>query len=871
MSLKTLERLMSSGVKLTPMMEQYYQIKKQYPDLLLLFRMGDFYELFFDDAIEASKLLNISLTHRGKLGDYPIPMSGIPHHAASAYIDRITARGLKAVICDQIEDPKDAVGIVRRGVTQVVSPGMPYDLSKTPEKEQRFIASAFKKDGQYYLIILDFTTGDFKGFITESAEGLVTKAQMFAPREFITCMGQWEGEELITRYLTLSGVLKTHLSEEYFDKINTAIYTEKIIPAFKRDKIIAQSPEILNPIGALAYYICSTQMISDFVHIRPFQIMNEKGTMKVTVPTLSGLEILPKSPQEYNQSLLGFVDKSQTSMGSRALRQLFLSPSAHREEILKRHNLVEALINNTDLLSEIRSDLSGVRDLERIMAKISTGKAINGDLINLCRAIFIYEGLEKKLKEKLPDFESLGLYAQSKKEKETLKDLAKHIEKAINDEIGATLDKGNLIKPGYSKERDRLCRLSQNASEELLKMEEGYKEQTKIPKLRVRSNNVAGFYIEVPKAQSSKMPKSFRRVQTLVNAERYVTAELESFEKEILSAKEKLSQVERAIFKELLTEVASNKDLVINLAKLIGHLDIYQSLSHLSLQEGFVRPEIADGEKVLHVEGGWHPLIKNNLHDQFVSHDVHLDESFSFALITGPNMAGKTTVMRELAIIQFLAQLGCFVPAKKATLGICDHLFSRLGASDDILRGQSTFMVEMTETAEIIRHATANSLIILDEVGRGTSTYDGLSIAWALVEHFVTKTKALTLFATHYHELVEVVEGMDNAKNFTMEIVNNKGDVQFLYRFIEGHAQESYGIYVGKLAGLPSSLLRRSEEILKSLEDKNEKEFPKQLPLLPEIPVYLQKLEEEVEKMDPLRMTPLEALQKLADIKKLLS
>lgn len=871
MSLQTLERLLSTGVKLTPMMEQYYQVKKQYPDLILLFRMGDFYEMFFDDAIEASKILNISLTHRGKLGDYPIPMSGIPHHAAAAYIDRITARGLKAVICDQIEDPKDAVGIVRRGVTQIVSPGMPYDLSKTPEKEQRFIASAFKKDGQYYLVILDFTTGDFKGFIVNSAEALVARAQMFAPREFVTCMGQWDGEELITRYLNLSGVLKTHLSEEYFSKVNTGLYTEKIIPSFKRDKIIGQSPEILSPIGALAYYVCSTQMISDFVHIRPFQLMNEQGIMKVTVPTLSGLEILPKTPQEYSNSLLGFADKSQTAMGSRALRQLFLAPSAERDEILKRHNLVEALIANPELLSEIRSELSQVRDLERIMAKISTGKAINGDLINLSRAIFIYEALESKLLKKLEDLDSLGLTTLEKKAKETLKKLAQHIEKAINDEIGATLEKGNLIKPGYSKERDRLYRLSQNASDELLKMEERYKEETKIPKLRVRSNNVTGFYIEVPKAQSSKMPKAYRRIQTLVNAERYVTEELESFEKEILSAKEKLSQVERAIFKDLLSEVAENKDLVLTLSKLIGHLDIFQGLAHLAAQENFVRPEMAKGEKILQIEGGWHPLIKNSLLDQFVAHDVHLDDKFSFALITGPNMAGKTTVMREIAIIQFLAQLGSFVPAKKAHLGICDHLFSRLGASDDILRGQSTFMVEMTETAEIIRHATPNSLIILDEVGRGTSTYDGLSIAWALVEHFVTKTKALTLFATHYHELVEVVEGMDNAKNFTMEIVNNKGDVQFLYRFIEGHAQESYGIYVGKLAGLPSAILRRSEEILLTLEEKNEKDFPKQLPLLPEIPIHLQKLEEEIDKLDPLRMTPLEAIQKLAEIKKLLS
>lgn len=870
MSLQTLEHLMTQGVKLTPMMEQYYQIKKQYPDLLLLFRMGDFYELFFDDAVAASKILNISLTHRGKLGDYPIPMSGIPHHAAATYIDRITAKGLKAVICDQLEDPKDAVGIVKRGVTQIVSPGMPYDLSKASEKEPRFMACASKKEGDYFLVILDFTTGDFKGHISHSAEEFVSRAQMYSPREFVTCMGQWDGEELIERYLSLSGILKTHLSEEYFDKANTGIYTEKLIPSFKRDKILNQTPNIFGPIGALAYYVCSTQMHTEFIHIRPFQVMNEKGVMKVTVPTLCGLEILPKNPSDYSGSLLGFVDKTQTAMGHRALRSLFLSPSAQLDEILKRYNFIEALISGHDLLPKIREELSNIRDLERIMAKISTGRAINGDLCNLSKAIFIYENLENKLKVELSSFHLFEISFQSLKTKEDLKALAKNIEAAINDEIGATLDKGNLIKSGYSKERDRLYRLSQNASEELLKMEERYKEETNIPKLRVRSNNVAGFYIEVPKAQSAKMPNTYRRIQTLVNAERYVTEELEIFEKEILSSKEKLAQIERSIFKEIILEVANNKEIVLHLAKLIGHLDLHQSLAHLALHENFIRPEISNKEKVLHIESGWHPLIKNALHDQFVTHDIHLGQDFSFALITGPNMAGKTTVMREIAIIQFLAQIGSFVPAKKATLGICDHLFSRLGASDDILRGQSTFMVEMTETAEIIRHATDRSLIILDEVGRGTSTYDGLSIAWALVEHFASKTKALTLFATHYHELVEVIEAIDNAKNFTMEIINHKGNIQFLYRFIEGHAEESYGIYVAKLAGLPNSLLKRSEEILKTLEEKNEASHPKQMQFLPEIPRYLQKLENEIEKLDPLRMTPMEALQKLAELKKML-
>ena len=840
-----------------------------------MFRMGDFYEVFFDDAKEASKLLNITLTHRGKLGEFPIPMAGIPHHAASVYIDRLSTFGLKVAICEQVEDPKEAKGIVKRAVVQVVSPALPYDLEKTEATEHRFITSALKENGYYYLVAIDFTTGEFSGHKLKTTEEFLDKLRMLAPKEFICKMGQWDELKDLDTLLDALGVLKTHLSEEYFTEKYTDIYIEKIIPSYKRDKVISTTKEILSPIGALSYYICSTQTTDDFCHIRPFKMVSEKGHMKVTAPTLIGLEILPKSRETYNDSLLGFLDKTKTAMGSRNLRQVFTNPLNDLSEIKNRQDFISYFLDEEEILSNVRSLLSDVRDLERIMAKVSTNKTTPGDLINLSRAIRVYEELADVLAHPSAKFLSHIKSSELKK----LKTIAKKIEDCVNDEIGASLEKGNLIRPGFDKERDRLAQMSSNTANQLLDLENRYREETGIPKLRVKSNNVAGYFIEVSKTHSSKVPENFKRRQTLVNSERYTTEELSAFEKEIYSAKEKLERLERELFKSLTTLVADNNQTILSLAKSLGMLDVFQSFSWVANQEEFTRPEVTNKEKVVELEGAWHPLIKSIIKDQFVAHDINLNKECFFGLITGPNMAGKTTVMREVAIIQLLAQVGSFVPAFNAKVGLCDYLFSRLGASDDILKGQSTFMVEMAETAEILRHATEKSLIILDEVGRGTSTYDGLSIAWSLVEHFVNKTKAITLFATHYHELIEVADSMKGAKNLTVETLNKNGDVQFLYRLIEQGASQSFGIYVAKLAGLPKSILERSTNILGDLEQgeqgHTEKTREPQLSffsnpepsIIKEVPEHLQKLENEFSSIDVMNMTPIQALNKLNELK----
>lgn len=867
----TLPELVAAGVKLTPMMEQYWQVKKQYPDNFLMFRMGDFYEMFFEDAREAARLLNISLTVRGKLGDVPIPMAGIPHHAAAVYVDRISQMGKKVVICDQVEDPKEAKGIVKRAVTQIVSPGMPYDLEKASQTENKFLASAFNASGLFTLVLLDFTTGDFFGVNFKSAEEMAERLLMLRPKEFIASMGQWEKFPVVEEYLQSMDTLKTFLSEEYFQEKHTGFYIQKLIPTYQRDGIIAQHPGLLAPLGALSYYVTSTQTLEKVSHLRPFRLVNNEETMKVTYATLRGLEIFPRGKETEGSSLIGFMDRTKTSMGTRHLKQYFQSPLCDVAAINKRLDLIEGLIAKPAVVKELRMILEDVRDVDRIMAKVSTAKAHAGDLLNLAGAVEAFFRLQSAM-----DDAGFGFFQKlPKKDVEFLGKLAAKIRATINDELGAHAEKGNLVKPGASAERDRLAKLSTSATDEILKLEAKYRAATGIGNLKIKHNNISGYFIEVSNSHLAKVPKTFQRRQTLVNNERYVTAELESFEKDVTSAMDKLVKLEKEIFDGITAEISDHAYLILDVAKRIAQVDVFQSLAWVSLQENFTRPTLFGDRKIVDVKGAWHPLIKANIRDSFVTHSVRLDEHCYFGLITGPNMAGKTTVMREVAIIQYLAQLGSFVPAAAASLGVCDYLFSRLGASDDIIKGQSTFMVEMAETAEILRHASERSLIILDEIGRGTSTYDGLSIAWALVEHFVKVLKPVTLFATHYHELIELVHGLPEAKNFTVRTEQKNGKIQFLYELIEQGATQSFGIHVAELAGLPRDVLRRSREILKKLEA--EKEQPGAQLLAPQmsffdaveapVPEYLTSLEENLKQLDLMNMTPIQALQKLHEIK----
>jgi DNA mismatch repair protein MutS len=859
------------------MMEQFYSIKQKNPDIYLFFRMGDFYELFFNDAEDVSKILNITLTHRGKIGDFKIPMAGIPHHAASAYIDRLTSQGLKVAICEQTQDPKDAIGIVTRDITQIVSPGMPYDLDKVDFEEHHYMASASYKNKKFNFVVIDFTNGSFFGQTFTNSEELLKNLRKVNPKEFITFPEQWAKYPEFENYLDHSDILITQISEDYFQAKNTDLYIEKLIPYYKKDNIIDAEKDILNSLGALSYYMSSTQDLESLVHLKPFKMIQEKGNLKVSMPTLTGLEILSRNRESYKESLIGIFNKTKTSMGARKLKDLFTHPSADITEIKKRQDLIAYFLDNLENLENIREFLNEVRDLERIMAKASSNKINSQDLLNTSRSIEIYQELATILKGLPHDWFPWPV----KKDEISLQKLSKSILESINDEVGASLDKGNLIKEGFSKDRDHLAHMDGDIQAKFDKMEKRYRDQTGIIKLRIKSNNVFGYFIEIPKAQSKNVPDTFTRRQTLVNSERYTTKELIKYENKVISSKEKLERIEKELFESIVEKLKNCANEILRLADFISYLDVFAGLSWVSHQENLVRPQVYKNKKILKIKGGWHPLVKSVILDQFITHDLVLDKSTYFGLVTGPNMAGKTTVMREVAIIQFLAQLGCYVPAKSAHLGICDYLFSRLGASDDILKGQSTFMVEMSETSEIIRHATERSLIILDEVGRGTSTFDGLSIAWSLVEHFIRNLKSLTLFATHYHELIDLVENEQGGKNLTVETVTKKGEVQFLYRLLEKATAQSYGIYVAKLAGLPKSILNRSQEILGSLEKENlggkigpcapgsgtQLSFFAEEEQIPPIPSHLKEIEGELNKINIMNLTPLEALEKLNNLK----
>lgn len=891
----TLKEIVDRGIKLTPMMEQYYSVKKEYPDTLVLFRMGDFYELFFEDARRISELLNITLTHRGKLGDLPIPMAGIPHHAASNYIDRLTSQGLKVVICEQIENPKDAVGIVKRAVTQIASPAMPYDIERSDASEHNYLSCAFlyknqDKKEKYLALFLDFTTGDFEGISCASSTDLIECLEHFNPKEFVTYFGQWPKEEKIDNYLKKKNILKTYLRPEYFDSKNTEIYIEKAIPYFKKDKYLKMLPFAYAPIGALTYYVFSTQGENTLKHLKPFRLHSEKNQMRMAHSTYLSLEMLPKSKEDESHSLFAFMNHTVTPSGEREFRLFFQNPLCDLAEILRRQNCIKFFHDNLATSEDIILKLKRTRDIQRLLAKISTNRSSSQDLIGLSNTIKLYYQIIEDLQKKSPSkdlWACLSVLEVNKEEKSQLLQNSKKALASLNDELGASLEKGNLIKFGVNKERDRLWKLCQNTEEELANLEQQYRKKSGISKLKIKSNNINGLFIEITKSHGDKVPESFKRFQTLVNAERFTTPDLEEFEKELMFSKDKLHKVESDIFSSLMSDLLIHSKVLQQMSWSLAHIDIFLSLAKVSRLENFTCPQFQE-KKIIHLENCWHPLIKLKSHQQFIPHQIHLDQKNYFALITGPNMAGKTTVMREIAICQALAQIGSFIPAEKAILSLCDSLFCRIGASDDIARGQSTFMVEMSETSEIIRHATEKSLVILDELGRGTSTYDGLSLAWALTEQFVHKVKCLTLFATHYHELIEVVDKLPNAKNFSVETKVDKDEVHFLYRFIEGGVGQSYGIFVAKLAGIPPHILTRANQLLSGLENKQDdpKNIPEaevsgeesgQLDLFSHIKKTQdpKKCSEQalivkyLKKIDINHLTPLEALLKLNELKQL--
>ena len=880
MSLDTLDNLVKSGAKLTPMMSQYYEIKKENKDKIVLFRMGDFYEVFFEDAKELAKILNIAQTHRGKIADTPVPMAGIPHHAAANYVDRLTSVGKRVAICEQIQDPKDAVGIVKRAVTQVVSPGIPYDLNQADQAQNFYLASCYMDNNLFSLCFIDFSSGKFFGFDQQTVDDAINLLEKYRPKEIVLYPGQFARLRTLEQKIDQLEILRNILSEDYFLPSNSDYELSRFVPNYRQDKIIGPRISLQKALCGLTNYFGNTQGQVDLNHIEQFKLVPTDKFMKASGQTLTGLEVLPRDYQTRQSSLLGYCDKTKTAMGKRHLKKLFMHPHKDIKTIENRQNVIESLILSAEKSRDLRDQLSEIRDIERVLTKITLGKGTSHDLLSFSNSFDAYKNIK-------PILDSLNLRKElaSKMNAEAdkkLSCLSKIFQDTFNDDPGASLEKRNLIKKGFHTQRDRLWELSENSEQSFNQLETKYLEQTDIPKLKIKRNNIHGHFIEVSKTHSNKIPSYFVRRQTLVNSERYTTDELSSLDKDALVAKERLQSVEREILTKNFESFKNESKLVITFCRFIEEVDVLQSLAHIAYLENWSKPKMTSRGQNFKMIGAWHPLIKKSIGETFVTHDLELNKDCYFGLITGPNMAGKTTVMREVAIIQILAQIGSFVPAKEVETSICDYVFSRLGASDNIQQGQSTFMVEMSETAEITRHATKNSLVILDEIGRGTSTYDGLSIAWSLVNFFNNKIKCRTLFATHYHELIEVIDRLKTAKNLTVRTKKEGENIHFLYELIEQGANQSFGIYVAKLAGLPTSVLVEAQNILHKLETGKKEEPNNQLsffdgPAKEEVKAEPLINNNEVEALNYLKelninaLTPIDSLLKIKELQERLN
>lgn len=808
---------------LTPMMVQYLQIHEEVPDALLFFRLGDFYEMFFDDALKASKELEIALTGRDCGLEERAPMCGVPYHAAPNYITRLVEKGYKVAICEQVEDPKLAKGIVKREIIRVISPGTISEGKLLESKKNNYLMSLFLEDHILGVASLDVSTGDF--YVTEiqgaNVDTLLTRLGdeigKLLPSEIIlnpAFFNEPKGMALIEKKFNILAGL---YPEKYF-KIKDC--TKRITDQFqvfslgaldleKRDHAIAAS-------GALLAYIDETQKRA-LNHIKNISYYKNQNFMVLDLSTRKNLELTETiRTLEKKGSLLWVLDKTVTAMGGRTLRRWLEAPLAQKESILDRQSSVEEFYNHPRSLSQLKTVLTKVYDLERLCGKIAFGSANPRDLLSLKQSL---EALPK-INEVLEEMGAEKLWRLYKKE-ETLEDIFTLINESIDEEAPLVLKDGNIIKKGYNHEVDMFREASEKGQDWIRDLEAKEKERSGIKSLKIKYNRVFGYFIEVTKSYLSQVPVEYIRKQTLANAERYFTPELKEMENKILGSQEGLLRCETRIFQEIREQLLLEIHRIQKKASEVAELDAIYSLATVAHQNHYVKPIITE-EKTIDIKEGRHPVVEDFIGDNhFISNDCFLDDKDQrIMLITGPNMAGKSTFIRQIAVIVLMAQIGSFVPAETASIGVVDRIFTRVGASDDLASGQSTFMVEMTEVANILKNATDKSLVILDEIGRGTSTFDGISIAWAVVEQLWDKEGigAKTLFATHYHELTELEVLKPGIKNYSISLKETPEGVIFLRKINPGSADQSYGIEVAKLAGFPQRVTRRAQDILGHLE-----------------------------------------------------
>ena len=862
---------------ISPMMQKYLETKEKYKDCILFYRLGDFYEMFFEDAIIASKELEITLTGKDCGLEERAPMAGIPHHAAENYAAKLLEKGYKVAICEQLEDPKTAKGIVERGVIRILTPGTIVESNLLEEKKNNYIMCICKTGLYYGISVCDISTGEFysseiKG--ENNFEILLDEIARFSPSEIIANSMMFECKDELDKIKERFNIYMNRFNDKFFleDEGNlpldyNIIENKKQVASLKEKKLAVKS------INALLEYLNETQMTS-LEHINTITLYSISKYMLLDVTARRNLEITEKMRDKSKKgTLLWVLDKTSTSMGGRLLRRWLNDPLLEVKEIQERLDAVKELKENIMLRGDATETLKKVYDIERLAGKMTYGNANARDMITLKNSL-----------QKLPDLKNVLSQCTSPKLKELyeeldeLKDIYELIDKSIIEDPPMTVKDGGIIKMGFDPEIDQLKTATTEGKNWIIKLEAEEKAKTGIKTLKIGYNKVFGYYFEVSKSFVSQVPDRFIRKQTLTTGERYITEELKTLESQILGAEEKVINLEYNAFVKIREEIALNIKRLQQSAKVVSTLDVLSSFAQVAEDMNYCMPTVTNNGKIT-IKEGRHPVIEKMLGvGNFVPNDTILDKDENrLAIITGPNMAGKSTYMRQVALITLMAQIGSFVPATEAEIGVVDKIFTRVGASDDLSMGQSTFMVEMMEVATILKEATENSLVILDEIGRGTSTYDGLSIAWAVAEYIADKEKcgAKTLFATHYHELIELADKQEGIKNYSIAVKEKGEDIIFLRKIVEGGTDESYGIHVARLAGVPKVVTKRANEILRSLERKSMlsgKKVEKENKNVVEgqFDMFNYKLAEiahEIDKINLNELTPIDALNTLLKIK----
>ncbi|MCB9639541.1 MAG: DNA mismatch repair protein MutS [Myxococcales bacterium] len=870
--------------KLTPMMRQYMEVKLQYPEAILFFRMGDFFEMFYSDAEICSDVLNITLTARNKSGDDDIPMAGIPHHAHRGYVNRLVEEGHTVVICDQVEDAKLAKGLVRREVTRIVTPGMVLDPDDLDSRVNLYIAAVFFARKSSGLSCLDLTTGEFRA--TElPAEDLLMELQRIQPREVLMSEDQRD----------------TPIADEFLSRLDQVRVTWREGREFamrEGEQRLSRHFQIASLEGfgiidmdagvrcasALLGYVQETQK-NDPPHISKLVPYQLQDYMVLDQATLSNLEILESMRERTRRgSLFGLLDRSVTGMGGRKLKQWLLYPLLQANKINRRLDVVERFVDKGLAREDLRGSLKQIADLERLNGKVSSGIASPKDLVSLGSSL---EAVPQILQILSSIREGEDPVLAPFCNMDPLGEVSDDIRLVLNEDAPALLKDPGFVREGYDKDLDEQRDFARNGKQRLDQLLEQERQKTGIRSLGLKFHKNLGYSFSVTKANKHLVPDYFRRKQTLVNEERFTTEELDDYQLKIMGAEERAWELEQDVFFALRSRVMEHSAAIGKLADQLASLDALSTLAEIAVRNDYVRPELSE-DSMLEIEEGRHPVVEHMLPvGTFVSNNLSMHpENGQFILLTGPNMSGKSTIMRQAALIALMAQIGSFIPARQAKLGLCDRIFTRVGASDNLASGQSTFMVEMTETANILHNATSKSLVILDEIGRGTSTFDGISIAWAVAEFLHNRTNCRTLFATHYHELTELEHSLANFRNMSIAVQEQGKDIAFLHRLVEGGSNHSYGIQVARLAGMPAGVVRRATRILTSLEEgklpntehlgnlRQMQQTRNQMSLFAPVIVEEQTqsfLEEELEDLNLNDFSPMEALQLLYNWKKRLA